>query len=51
VVAVSLKKFRFLVNGQTGEVAGESPMSWQKVTLLVVGIVIFVLLAIAFSSN
>ena len=29
------KPFRFLVNGQTGEVVGESPLSWVKITLLV----------------
>ena len=27
--------YRFLVNGQTGDVAGESPVSWQKTTLLI----------------
>jgi hypothetical protein len=27
--------FRFLVNGQTGEVVGESPVAWWKVALLV----------------
>ena len=45
------KVYRFLINGQTGEVAGESPMSWQKVTLLVVAIVIVLVLALAFGSN
>ena len=29
------KPFRFLVNGQTGEVIGHAPWSWIKVTLLV----------------
>ncbi|MCK6480594.1 MAG: primosomal protein N' (replication factor Y) - superfamily II helicase [Planctomycetes bacterium] len=32
------KVFRFLVNGQTGEVQGEAPWSWVKITLLVLGI-------------
>jgi LSD1 subclass zinc finger protein len=45
------KVYRFLINGQTGEVAGESPMSWQKVTLLVIGIIVVVLLALVFGSN
>jgi len=31
------KVYRFLVNGQSGEVSGESPFSWWKVALLVVG--------------
>jgi hypothetical protein len=45
------KTYRFLVNGQTGEVAGESPLSWQKVTWLVVGIVILVVVALVLSSR
>ena len=32
------KAYRFLVNGQTGEVSGQSPLSWIKVTLLVLAI-------------
>ncbi|HYC36681.1 MAG TPA: hypothetical protein VEC19_09685 [Usitatibacter sp.] len=43
------KTYRFLVNGQTGEVAGESPLSWFKVTWLVVGVLLFFLLAYLFS--
>lgn len=30
--------YRFLVNGRTGEVQGERPWSWVKITLLVLGI-------------
>jgi hypothetical protein len=30
------KPYRFLVNGQTGEVAGTAPISWVKVTVAVV---------------
>jgi DNA-directed RNA polymerase subunit RPC12/RpoP len=45
------KTYRFLVNGQTGEVAGESPLSWQKVTWLVVGIVILVVIALLLSGK
>lgn len=30
------KTYRFLVNGQTGETTGESPVSWIKVTLLAI---------------
>lgn len=29
------KLYRFMVNGQTGQVSGEAPLSWIKVTLLV----------------
>lgn len=32
------KPWRFLVNGQTGEVQGKAPWSWVKITLLVVGV-------------
>ena len=36
------KTYRFLVNGQTGETDGESPLSWIKVTLLVIlGLILF----------
>ena len=45
------KTYRFLVNGQTGEVAGESPLSWQTVTLLVIAIVVVILIAIALSGG
>jgi LSD1 subclass zinc finger protein len=45
------KTYRFLVNGQTGEVAGESPVSWQKVTWLVVAVVVFFLLVLVFGSR
>jgi DNA-directed RNA polymerase subunit RPC12/RpoP len=44
------KTYRFLVNGQTGEVAGESPLSWQKVTFLVAGILILLLLGLVFGN-
>lgn len=32
------RAFRFLVNGQTGEVQGEAPWSWVKILLLVLGV-------------
>jgi DNA-directed RNA polymerase subunit RPC12/RpoP len=32
------KPWRFLVNGQTGEVQGEAPLSWVKMGLLVLGV-------------
>jgi hypothetical protein len=34
------KVFRFLVNGQTGEVVGKAPWSWIKITLFVLTLVI-----------
>ena len=45
------KTYRFLVNGQTGEVAGESPLSWQRVTLLVIGVLIVLLVILVFGSR
>lgn len=44
------KVYRFVVNGQTGEVAGESPVSWQKTTLIIIGVVIWLLFLIWFFS-
>lgn len=34
------KTFRFMVNGQTGEVQGEAPISWAKVGAVVGGVVL-----------
>lgn len=47
------KPYRFLVNGQTGEVQGEAPYSWVKITLLVLAIlaVIGVIAAIVISRQ
>ena len=45
------KTFRFLVNGQTGDVAGESPLSWFKVTWLVVAVIVVFLIIAIFSSR
>ena len=45
------KTFRFLVNGQTGEVAGESPVSWQKTTMLVIGVIVFLIVVAVLGSR
>lgn len=37
--------YRFLMNGQTGKVAGNQPVSWQKIGLTVVGALILAILA------
>ena len=34
------KSYRFLVNGQTGEVQGERPYSWWKISFAVLGAVV-----------
>lgn len=44
------RSYRFLVNGQTGEVAGESPVSWQRVSLLVIGVVLWLIFLAWFLS-
>ena len=45
------KSYRFLVNGQTGDVAGESPVSWQKTTLLIIAVVIFLIIVAVLGSR
>jgi hypothetical protein len=40
------KVYHFLVNGQTGEVQGQAPISWIRVTLVVV--VALIILAVIF---
>jgi DNA-directed RNA polymerase subunit RPC12/RpoP len=46
------KPFRFLVNGQTGEVRGEAPYSWVKITLAVLAVVaVIVALVLIFGGN
>lgn len=42
------KVYRFLINGQTGEVSGESPKSWWKIAFLVLAVlVVLVVFAMA----
>ena len=38
------KAYRFVINGQTGEVSGESPTSWWKVAFLVLAILVGLLI-------
>ena len=45
------KTFRFLVNGQTGEVAGESPLSRFRVTWLVVAVIVFLVIVAIFGAR
>lgn len=41
------KLYRFLVNGQTGKLAGDKPWSWQRIWICIgVGLAIFALLAL-----
>lgn len=44
------KSYRFMVNARTGEVAGERPYSWIKITLTVV-LVLAIIAAIVFLAN
>jgi DNA-directed RNA polymerase subunit RPC12/RpoP len=43
--------YRFLVNGQTGEVSGESPKSWWKIAFLVLGILLVLFLVLAIGAK
>ncbi len=40
------KAFRFLINGQTGEVSGESPKSWWKIAFLALGVLVVLFLVL-----
>ncbi len=44
------KVYHFLVNGQTGEVQGQAPISWIKVTLVVILVAIVVLVMVVLFS-
>ncbi|MBC8356675.1 MAG: zinc ribbon domain-containing protein [Planctomycetes bacterium] len=34
--------YRFLVNGQTGKCVGDKPLSWQRITMLIVAVVLLI---------
>lgn len=34
------KLYRFLVNGQTGKIAGDKPLSWKRITAVIVGVLV-----------
>ncbi len=45
------KSFQVVVNGHTGKMAGEHPLSWVKITLAVIGVLLVVLIFIALSQR
>jgi DNA-directed RNA polymerase subunit RPC12/RpoP len=48
------KLYRFLLNGQTGRMAGDKPVSWQRIAILVsviVAVVLVLLLIVALMSG
>lgn len=45
------KSFQVVVNGYTGKMAGEHPLSWVKITLAVLAAVILILIFIALSQR
>lgn len=45
------KTFRFIVNGRTGEVQGERPYSWIKITFAVLLVLLIIFLVVYFSKN
>jgi hypothetical protein len=42
------KVFRFLVNGQTGEVVGNAPVSWVKIALFTLSMVALIIILVSF---
>lgn len=45
------RTFRFLINGQTGEVSGESPKSWWKIAFLTLAILVVVFLVLVYGAK
>ena len=45
------KPFRFIINGQTGEVSGESPKSWWKIAFLTAAILLGLLILLVLGSG
>jgi DNA-directed RNA polymerase subunit RPC12/RpoP len=45
------RTFRFLVNARTGEVQGERPYSWIKITLLVLAVILAIVVIIALAHR
>lgn len=45
------KSFQVVVNGHTGRMAGEHPLSWVKITLAVLAVLLVILLFIALSQR
>ena len=44
------KSFQVVVNGYTGKMAGEHPLSWVKITLVVLAVILVILIIIALRS-
>jgi hypothetical protein len=42
--------FRFLINGQSGKATGHAPTSWSKVTLLILGVLLAIVLMILLAN-
>ena len=45
------KAYRFVINGQTGEVSGESPKSWWKIAFLAAAILLGLLILLVIGSG
>jgi ribosomal protein S27E len=45
------QNYQVIVNGYTGAIAGKHPLSWIKITLAVIAVIILLLLAFAYLSN
>jgi hypothetical protein len=45
------KSFQIVVNGYTGSIAGKYPLSWIKITILVLAIILAIIIIVAISHH
>jgi ribosomal protein S27E len=45
------KSFQVVVNGYTGKMAGEHPLSWVKITLAIIAVIIVILIILALNQR
>ncbi len=45
------KSFQVVVNGHTGKIAGEHPLSWIKITLAIIAAIVLILLLMALANR
>jgi hypothetical protein len=45
------KSFQVVINGYTGKMAGEHPLSWVKITLAVLAVIIVILIVIGLRNS
>jgi len=45
------KTFQVVVNGYTGSITGRHPLSWVKITLAVIGLLVVLIIGLAIYAN